>query len=309
MRRLHALVYGSPLIMTKAIDNHTAMPQGRDIALLSLGIIGIGTSGPVIAMSTMPIPSLIFWRNLGGAFTMLPFAIRLREWKSAAGRKGLKHSVIAGVLLASHFLAFFGAMRLTSVATGTALTAMQPIFSALYAQFTGHSISKKAWSGMLIAFLSVIYISGIDLHLSVRAFTGDLLAVFGAALAASYMWFGSKAQRNLSTSTYTSACYLTCALTALPVALIGGYRMTGFAAREWWLALALIAGAQLLGHTMFNLSLKRVSPTVVSLVVFFEVPVSALLAYWWMGQRPPGGTIPGIIGLLIGSAIFVSRQG
>jgi drug/metabolite transporter (DMT)-like permease len=306
---LHVVVYGSPLMSATGVDNHTAMPEGRDIALLSLGIIGIGTSGPVIALSAMPIPSLIFWRNLGGALTMLPFALRLREWRSAAGRTGLKYSVTAGALLAAHFLAFFGAMRLTSVATGTALTAMQPIFSALYAQFKGHSISKKAWSGMLIAFLSVIYISGIDLHLSLRAFTGDILAVFGAALAAAYMWFGSKAQRSLSTSTYTSTCYLTCALTALPVALIGRFPILGFAAREWWLALALIAGAQLLGHTMFNLSLKRVSPTVVSLVVFFEVPVSAILAYWWMGQRPPGGTIPGIIGLLVGSAIFVSRQG
>ncbi len=284
------------------------MPEGRDIAFLSLGIIGIGTSGPVIALSKMPVPSLIFWRNLGGALTMLPFALRLREWKSTEQRSALKFSMIAGVLLAAHFIAFFAAMRLTSVATGTALTAMQPIFSAIYAQFKGHAISRKAWSGMLIAFLSVIYISGIDLRLSLRSFIGDVLAVVGAALAAAYMWFGSKAQRNLSTSTYTTTCYLTCALTALPVALIGRFQIFHFVAREWWLALALIAGAQLLGHTMFNLSLKRVSPTVVSLVVFFEVPVSAILAYWWMGQRPPGGTIPGIIGLLIGSGIFVSRQ-
>ncbi|MEY3156248.1 MAG: hypothetical protein RL257_268, partial [Actinomycetota bacterium] len=32
---------------------HTQLPVGRDIPLLILGIIGIGTSGPLIALSTM----------------------------------------------------------------------------------------------------------------------------------------------------------------------------------------------------------------------------------------------------------------
>jgi drug/metabolite transporter (DMT)-like permease len=70
----------------------------------------------------------------------------------------------------------------------------------------------------------------------------------------------------------------------------------------------LIIGAQFLGHTLFNFSLKRVSPAVVSLVVFFEVPVSALIAYFWLGQQPPAGTIPGIIGLLFGCSLFVFRS-
>jgi hypothetical protein len=35
--------------------DHAALPEGRDIPLLLLGIIGIGTSGPLIAKSTMPV--------------------------------------------------------------------------------------------------------------------------------------------------------------------------------------------------------------------------------------------------------------
>jgi hypothetical protein len=42
-------------------------------------------------------------------------------------------------------------------------------------------------------------------------------------------------------------------------------------------------------------------------VVFFEVPVSAIIAFFWLDQRPAAGIIPGIIGLLIGCGIFVSR--
>ena len=83
---------------------------------------------------------------------------------------------------------------------------------------------------------------------------------------------------------------------------------TGFSSYEWLLLTSLIIGTQLLGHTLFNFSLKRVSPAVVSLIIFFEVPVSAILAYIWLGQKPPAGTIPGIIGLLFGCALFVLRS-
>jgi drug/metabolite transporter (DMT)-like permease len=83
--------------------------------------------------------------------------------------------------------------------------------------------------------------------------------------------------------------------------------MFNYSARDWWILIGLIAGAQILGHTMFNSALKRVSPAIVSLIVFFEVPVSSLLAVWWMGQKPPIGIIPGILLILIGCALVVIR--
>jgi len=289
-------------------NDHTALPAGRDIAFLSLGVLGIGSSGPVIANSLMPVPSLIFWRNLGGAIVMAPFALKKREWKSPAQRSAIKISIFSGFLLALHFIGFFLAMRYTSVAAGTALTAMQPIFAAIWLRSQGGDIPKRAWIGMTIAFLSVLLITGVDLRISFHSFLGDMAALIGSALAAAYMLIGSKAQVALSTSTYTFFCYGMCALTALPIALVSHSQVLHFVSRQWWLVLALIVGAQLLGHTMFNLSLKRVSPAVVSLIVFFEVPVSAILAYFWLNQKPPAGIIPGIIGLLIGCTVFVYRS-
>jgi drug/metabolite transporter (DMT)-like permease len=80
-----------------------------------------------------------------------------------------------------------------------------------------------------------------------------------------------------------------------------------YSARDWWILIGLIAGAQILGHTMFNSALKRVSPAIVSLIVFFEVPVSALLAVWWLGQKPPVGIIPGVAMILVGCVLVVMR--
>ena len=78
-----------------------------------------------------------------------------------------------------------------------------------------------------------------------------------------------------------------------------------FNAREWWIVIGLIVGAQLLGHSMFNSVLKRVSPAIVSMVVFFEVPISALLAIWWLGQKPNLGIWLGIITIMVGSTLVL----
>ncbi len=279
------------------------MPARSDLLRLGVGILGIGSSGPLIAMSAMAIPTLIFWRNLGGAIFTAPFAM-----KHSLDRRGVRWSIAAGVVLALHFIGFFMAMRMTSVAAGTALVALQPIFASIFIKFTGGEIPSKAWFGMGISFLGVLLISGIDFSLDRRSFIGDIAAIVSAALAALYVMWGSKAQQTLETTSYTSICYATCAATALPIVLIGGYQIIGFPAREWWILLGLIGGAQILGHSMFNSVLKRVSPAVVSLIVFFEVPVAALLAkIFTIGNQPSGMIIPGVILILIGCTLVVLR--
>ena len=284
------------------INQHTAMPARPDLIRLGLGIIGIGTSGPLIALSTMPVLTLIFWRNLGGSLVTLPFALR-----HSRDRAGVKWALIAGVVLALHFVGFFIAMRMTTVAAGTALVALQPIFAALFVKLSGGHIPSKAWLGMIVSFFGVGLVAGVDLQISYDKFLGDLAAIISAALAAAYMIAGSKAQRTLETTTYTTICYFICSMTALPMALIMGNEIFSFSAKEWWILAGLILGAQLLGHSMFNSALKRVSPAVVSLIVFFEVPVSAVLAVWWLDQKPPAGIIPGIVLILIGCILVVTR--
>jgi drug/metabolite transporter (DMT)-like permease len=289
--------------MSSTYSEQDSMPHRSDLLKLGVGILGIGSSGPLIALSTMPILSLIFWRNLGGSLATLPFAL-----KHTLDRTGAKWAAAAGVVLALHFIGFFAAMRMTSVAAGTALVALQPIFASIFVKLSGGVISSKVWFGMIVSFVGVLLISGIDFTLDRRSFIGDCAAVISAALAALYMMWGSKAMKTLETTSYTSICYGVCALTALPIAVISGSELIHFAAKEWWVLLALICGAQLLGHSMFNSALKRVSPEVVSLIVFFEVPVAAIIAQIFsIGNKAPGLIVPGIVLILIGCTLVVLR--
>jgi len=288
--------------------DHARIPIGRDLGLLSLVVIGIGTSGPVIALSSMPIVALIFWRNLGGFLLVAPWA----DWKQLFGKPNMWRSVLiasaAGLALALHFFGFFLAMRLTSVATGTALAALQPIFAALFVRILGGRITRRVWIGMIVAFVGVLVITGVDFQISKDAFIGDLVAIACAALAAIYTIIGSRVRETMSTATYTSIVYLTCVIFSISISLIAGVQLWGFPKIEWLYLIALIVGAQIMGHTILNFTLKSVSPVIASTVVFFEVPVSALLAFWWIGQLPPLGTIPGLLLILLGCAIFSIRQ-
>jgi drug/metabolite transporter (DMT)-like permease len=289
--------------MSSGIHNHTQLPARPDLIRLIIGIFGIGSSGPLIALSAMPVPTLIFWRNLGGSLVTLPFALRHK-----LNRTGVRWAVLAGVVLAVHFVGFFLAMRLTSVTAGTAIVATQPIFAAFFVKLTGGHIPKKAWLGMLISFSGVLVVTGIDLQLDRKSFLGDIAALVSGALAAAYMLIGSKAQQHLETTSYTTICYFVCAMTALPMAIFLGYEIINFDAKEWWILLGLILGAQILGHTMFNLTLKRVSPAVVSMIVFFEVPVAALLSFIFkIGKEPTLSIIPGVILILTGCILVVLR--
>jgi drug/metabolite transporter (DMT)-like permease len=286
------------------IDNHTQLPARPDLIRLTIGVFGIGSSGPLIAMSAMPVPTLIFWRNLGGSLVTLPFALRHKVTRS-----GVQLAVIAGILLALHFVLFFLSMRMTSVTAGTALVATQPIYAAFFVKLTGGHIPAKSWAGMFVSFLGVLLVTGIDLQLDTKSFLGDLAALVSGALAAAYMLVGSRAQTKMETTSYTTICYFVCSITALPMALLLGYEVFHFSAREWWILLGLIVGAQLLGHTMFNSTLKRVSPAIVSMIVFFEVPVAAVIATIFnIGKQPSVGIIPGVILILLGCAMVVLRN-
>ena len=290
-------------VQKATVHNHTELPARPDLIRLIIGIFGIGSSGPLIALSAMPVPTLIFWRNLGGSLMTLPFALRHK-----LDRTGVKWAVLAGIVLAVHFVGFFLSMRMTSVTAGTAIVATQPIFAAFFVKLTGGHIPTKAWLGMLISFTGVVVVTGIDLQLDRRSFLGDLAALISGALAAAYMLIGSRAQQTLATTSYTTICYFVCAMTALPMALLSGYDIVGFALREWWILLGLIIGAQILGHTMFNMTLKRVSPAVVSMIVFFEVPVAAIVSLVFdIGKQPTLSIIPGVILILLGCILVVMR--
>ncbi|PWR05945.1 EamA family transporter, partial [Micromonospora acroterricola] len=213
--------------------------------------------------------------------------------------------VLSGVALAAHFATWMPSAQLTSVATATALVATQPVWQGLIARAQGRRLPPVVWIGIAVAVGGAVVATGADVGISGRAVLGDLLAVTGGLFAAVYTASGERARASISTTTYTTICYGICALILLVVCLLGGVRMTGFDGRTWLAILALVAGAQLLGHSMFNYALHRIPATTVSVLILLEVPGAALLGWLWLGQLPRPYALLGMALLLVGVAVVV----
>lgn len=286
-----------------------ARPAGSDLALLTVGVLGVSTSGPLIAATVAPALAIAFWRNALATAAMLPYAL-LRGRADLGGLRGreLRLTLAAGALLAAHFATWVPSLGYTSVASSTALVCMQAVWAALFARLAGERLPARAWLGMALALLGVLLVTGVDATLSPRTLVGDVLALVGGIFSGAYVVLGAQVRRRVSTTAYTTVCYATCALLLLAACALSGQALSGYPGGAWVRILALTVLAQLLGHSVFNLVLRTTSPTVVSVAILFEVPGAALIAALALRQQPPLAALPALALLLAGIAVVVRSR-
>ncbi len=278
--------------------------------LLVVGVAGVSLSGPLMAAATaVPALAMSLWRSGLGAASVAGFAApRLRTDLSAVPRRALARSCFAGLMLALHFATWTLSLKYTSVASATALVCLQAAWVVVLARVSGDRVVSRVWIGIAVALLGVLVVSGVDLTISGRALTGDVLALVGGVFAAAYTVVGGRVRSELDTTTYTFLCYSTSAALLLIACAVGRVQVWGFDAKSWLLIIAVTVAAQLLGHTVFNHLLATMSPTLVSMTLLLEVPGAALLAAVFLGQAPPIAVYAGLVLICAGLAIVVTSR-
>lgn len=277
------------------------------VAALAVAVLAVSLSGPLIAYAAAPALAIAFWRNALAVGVLAPVAAatRRRELRRLATRREGVVTVLAGVALAAHFGTWVPSVTLTSIATATALVATQPVWQGLIARLQGRRLPRVVWLGIGLAVAGAVAATGVDVTVSTQAVIGDLLAAFGALAAAVYTAAGERARATLSTTSYTTVCYAVCMVLLGAVCLVGGVPMAGYDVTAWLAIGGLVAGPQLLGHSMFSYSLRRVSATTVSVLILIEVPTAALIGWAWLGQLPPVWAWPGLALLVAGVTVVV----
>jgi drug/metabolite transporter (DMT)-like permease len=283
-------------------------PHTATALALVVAVLAVSSSAPLIAFAAAPALAIAFWRNALATVALTPISLgpRRDELRRVLGRRdALLFCVLAGVALAAHFATWMPSVQLGSVATATALVATQPVWQGLIAAAQGRRPSTAGWLGIALAVAGAAWATGVDVSVSGRAVLSDVLALLGAIAVAVYTALGERARAELSTTTYTWICYGSCAVVLLAVCLIGRVSLGGYDAHTWLAILAVVAGAQLLGHSMFSYALQRAPATTVSVLALLEVPGATLIAWLWLGQRPRPAGLPGLVLLLLGVAVVV----
>jgi drug/metabolite transporter (DMT)-like permease len=274
------------------------------IAALTVGVLAVSTSGTLAAYAAAPALAIAFWRNAMAVSGLVPVAAvrRHHELRGLARHRDGLFCVLAGVALAGHFALWIPSTKLTTVAMATALAATQPVWAGLIAVGQGRRLPALTWAGIGLAVAGAVLATGADFG---SGFAGDLLALGGGLLAAVYTSLGERARIRTSTTAYTAVCYSVCALVLLVVCLVARVPLTGYPTSAWLALIGLTLGAQLLGHSLFNFALRKVSATTVSVLILLEVPGAGLVAWAWLGQVPAASSIPGLTLLFAGVVLVI----
>jgi drug/metabolite transporter (DMT)-like permease len=273
------------------------LPSGPLVAAgIAVGIVAISTSPILVRAANVPALALAFWRCLAGALLLAPFALRwarrarARSLVASVSRRDLALLVLSGACLALHFSLWNASLARTTIASSTVLVACSPLFVGLLSgPLLGEPPSRLGWAGigLTIAGAAVIALGDAGaVDLGPRALVGDALAFAGAAAIAGYFLIGRSVRRRLPATTYAASVYGVAAALLLPACLLSGAALRGYPGRSWLAIGGVVAGPQLLGHTVFNALLATLTADTVAVIGLTE-PVGATLLAWLIFQELP----------------------
>jgi drug/metabolite transporter (DMT)-like permease len=132
---------------------------------------------------------------------------------------------------------------------------------------------------------------------------GNVLALFGAWMAAGYMLVGRQLRKSLSTIPYVALVYGMAALILLLAVVFRAEPVFSYSGETYLWLLLLGIFPQLLGHSLFNWALKYISAAYVSLTLLGEPIGTVILAIIFLKESPTLIEIVGAVLILIGIVI------
>lgn len=262
-------------------------PRINPYFVLIIGVISISTSAVLVKAATAPSGTIAFYRLFFTVLFMMPVFLYKYVWElKLITRKDWFFSSISGVFLAVHFILWFESLNYTSVASSTVFVTLQPLFAFAGSYFIfKEKFSGKAIISCLLAIFGSVMISWGDFRISGTALYGDILALIACALVTAYMMFGQAVRQRLSLVTYTFVVYTICTAVLFVYVLVAGEPLYPYPIDTWAYFVLLAVFPTLLGHSVFNWSLKWISASTISMAILFEPVGAAVLAYYFLQEK------------------------
>ena len=282
----------------KAFEKHPGIA-------VATGILGISLSSIFVRYSTAPSAVTAFWRLFITVLIMTPMTFITPQFRTefrTAARKDLFLSALSGLFLAIHFLLWFESLKLTSVASSTAIVCTEVIWVALgFCIFLKGRIPLPAAAAITVTVIGSCCIALADSAAGNSLF-GDILSLLAAISAAVYMLIGRAVRSRLTTAVYTYTVYAACTLVLLLTCICAGVNPVKFGYSPVFVGLLLAVFSTMLGHSVFSWALKYFSPAFLSASKLCEPVVAAILAALLFGEFPHWLVIIG--GVLILAGVF-----
>ena len=251
---------------------------------------------------TLPATAIVLGRTVIAALT-LAAVLAVRDRTLGPSRLAL---VVNGAILAVHWVAFFTAVQVASVAVALLGYATFPLFVLVLERRRAASASggDTAIAALTAAGLLVL---APQFTWSSDAFRGLAL---GVASGFTFAWLSVRSKRLVATVSATRIAFWQNAFAAaflVPVVALASPVPGWPAVGDWMLIVVLGVVCTGLAHTLFIASMQRVSAHTASIVAALEPVYGILLAVVLLHEFPDVRTMLGGA-LIVAAALIASRR-
>ena len=272
----------------------------KHIIELNLAMLFISTSGVLGKYISVPPPMAIWWRSLFALFVIGGYCWYKKVNFKISSRKDIFTIVISGLLFGAHWITYFYALQLSSVALGMLSIFTYPVITILL-----EPLFLKTKLNLKHLLLGVLVLMGVyflmpELSIENNHTKGILFGLLSAVLYAIRNILMKKKVAHYDSSMLMFYQILTITLVLWPVFFIFNFNPT---VNDWSILVVLAVITTALGHTLFVKSFKNFSIGTASIISSIQPVYGILLGILFLNEIPSGRTILG--GLLILTTVII----
>jgi len=262
--------------------------------ILILGVCAVGLGG-IFARYGLDAGTsaltLAVWRLTIAATLLGLWRLGRRDSRVRFDRADHLRLAFAGLALALHFLTWLTSLQYVSVARSTLLVSTTPVWAGLLG-FVVPSMrpSKTFWWGLAASSVGVWFVTtqggaALQHEYAKPEWVGDLTAGIGAICLLPYLLLSQQVQQKVGTEATVSWIYGWAALCLWIIAIPTGQAILPANMTGWMAAAGMAVLPQLVGHTIFNWSMRHFSAGQVSAATLLEPVFAGAFAWGLFGER------------------------
>jgi len=284
------------------MDTNDAPMKARTRSLVELNVAVLLFAGTSLfaKIVPLPVPYIIFGRSAVAALALLAFSLLTRTSLSPASRGDLAVLLGLGVLLAAHWVTYFQAIRVSTVAVGTISLYAYPIVTVLAEPLVDRTRIRLTDALLALVVLLGIVILVDEFSLANTTSRGVLWGLGSAFLFTARNLVVRRFVQRYSGATLMLYQTAASAVVLLPaVAFTGGL---GATVAEWQAFLLLGTVFTALTQSLYAASLRHLSAKTVAIIATLLPLYSAILAAIVLGEIPSVRTVVG--GVIVLAAVL-----
>lgn len=278
------------------------------LLILVFGVFCGSTAVIMIKASAEHPVLLASYRLLVAALVLTPVFLRdLHKHRALFRARDLRLSIVPGLALGLHFIIWNMGARMTRAVNASLIVNLTPIaMPFLLLAMIRERVNRGEIAGTAIALVGLVLLSGSDYTISREHFLGDMVCLLAMLCFCAYLVMGRKYRHVPSTVLYIVPVYYVAGIACFLCSLLFINPVKPYALREILLILGLGLIPTVLGHSIYNYSVRHLRGQMVSIVNMGQFIFAGLLAFLLLGEAP-GLTFYLAAGLLVTGGYLAVR--